>query len=206
MAKVLITAFEPYAEYDANASWLALMELTRELPDAPRVVTRLYPVDFDGLRRNLSRDLAQDFDVALHLGQAPGQARLHLEAIGVNVRGHSGEQAGGYAPLIPDGPVAYRSNLPLADWCSQLRAAGIPAQVSYHAGTFLCNATLYTTHYLAEREGLRTQATFLHLPLESRQVLGSQRDLPHLAAGIAAGAVRLILAQIEQRARQPAAG
>ena len=137
-------------------------------------------------------------------GLAP--RRLHLEAIGLNVRGHSSEHSEGYSPLIPDGPVAYRSNLPLADWSAQLRAAGIPAQVSYHAGTFLCNAALYTTHYLAEREGLRTQATFLHLPLEPRQVLQSQHDMPHLGVQMAAAAVRLILTQIDQQARQPSVG
>jgi pyroglutamyl-peptidase len=56
--------------------------------------------------------------------------------------------------------------LPLADWATKLRGAGIPAQVSYHAGTYLCNATLYYSHYLIERMKLTTRAAFLHLPLD----------------------------------------
>ena len=202
MARVLITAFEPYDEFEANSSWLALVALTEQLPEQPTVVTRRYPVHFDRLRENLARDLADDFDVAIHLGQAPGQARLHLESIGVNVGGHSSQHPDEYLPLVPDGPVAYRSTLPLAVWCGRLRAAGIPSQVSYHAGTFLCNATLYLTHYLAEREGLRTRATFLHLPLAPRQVLNGRRGVPFVSSDMAADALRILLAEVSSMCEQ----
>ena len=46
MASVLITAFEPYDRWEANSSWLALVELTKDLPSEPRITTRRYPVDF----------------------------------------------------------------------------------------------------------------------------------------------------------------
>ena len=71
MATVLITAFEPYDRWEQNSSWLALLELTKDLPDSPRIVTRRYPVDFSQARGKLLEDLAANYDYALLLGQAP---------------------------------------------------------------------------------------------------------------------------------------
>jgi pyroglutamyl-peptidase len=196
MKSVLITAFEPYDVWTSNASWLALMVLVRERPNEPRIVTRRYPVDFQAVQERLAADLDGEYDLALHLGQAPGTGLIKLEAFGVNVGGRIGQHPDEFAPLSLDGPAAYRSQAPLARWAAQLRAAGIPAAMSHHAGTYLCNATLYWTHYLAERRNLRTQAAFLHLPLDPSQVLGQTRDLPSLPAATVAAALRLILADV----------
>lgn len=207
MPSVLITAFEPYDRWPQNSSWLALMELVRELPAEPAITTRRYPVDFEEVRARLARDLEADFDVALHLGQSPGAGRICLEAIGINVGGQRKELPEQFRPLASDGPVAYRSALPLADWAALLRQSGIPAQVSYHAGTYLCNATLYYSHYLAERLGLRTRAAFLHLPLDTSQTVASSENLAALPAATCAQALRLILAEVaagEAAQRPPA--
>ena len=104
MPSVLLTAFEPYDRWPENASWLALVELTRELPTGPKVVTRRYPVDFEAARARLEDDLAANYDFALHLGQAPGISRIHLEAIGVNIGGHSSQTPDQYQPLVAGRP------------------------------------------------------------------------------------------------------
>lgn len=193
MTSVLITAFEPYDRWEENSSWLALVELTRSLPGQPKVVTRRYPVDFELVQARLSDDLAANFDFVLHVGQAPGISRVHLEAIGINVGGHSSQTPDEFRPLAPGGPPAYRSRLPLAEWSQSIRAAGIPCQVSYHAGTYLCNAVLYLTHHLAATRGYKTQAAFIHLPLAPEQVLSERQDWPSLPPAMAADAIRYIL-------------
>jgi pyroglutamyl-peptidase len=196
LPSILITAFEPYDRWQENASWLALVELTRELPDGPKIVTRRYPVDFTEVRKRLTDDLAGNFDVALHLGQAPGIGRIHLEAIGVNVGGHSGQLPDEFQPLVVDGPPAYRSSLPLAQWAAEIRALGIPCQVSHHAGTFLCNAVMYLTHHIAVQQKLKTRAAFIHLPLAPSQVLAERQDWPNLESGRCAEAIRAILSSL----------
>ena len=193
MTRVLITAFDPYDRWRQNASWLALIELTRELPARPQVVTRRYPVEFAAVREKLASDLSGGFDFALHLGQAPGAGVVRLEMFGVNIGGHSDECPDTFSPLEADGPAAYRSALPLGDWAASLRQEGIPAGVSYHAGTYLCNATLYWSHYFAERRGLPTRSTFIHLPLASSQVAESGENSASLPETIAAAAIRNIL-------------
>ena len=111
MSNVLLTAFEPYDRWPTNASWLALVELTRELPREPTITTRLYPVDFAEVKQRLVKDLAGNYDFAIHLGQAPGSSRVQLEAIGINVGGSSHQSPDQYLPLADDGPMAYRSPL-----------------------------------------------------------------------------------------------
>jgi pyroglutamyl-peptidase len=195
MPTVLLTAFEPYDRWPENASWLALVELTRQLPPEPKVITRRYPVDFEIARARLIEDLAAGYDYALHLGQAPGLSRIHLESIGINIGGHSSQNPDQFQPLVPGGPPAYRTSLPLADWAANIRALGIPCQVSYHAGTYLCNALLYLTHHIVHEQRLKTLATFVHLPLAPQQVLGERQDWPTLQSSQCAEAIRYILSR-----------
>ena len=196
MKRVLITAFGPYDNWQENSSWLALVELTRDMPEGLAITTRRYPVDFAAVKRLLSQDLEAGFDIALHLGQAPGSSHIRLEAVGLNIGGSSSQLPEEFQPLSPDGRLAYHSSLPLARWATVLRAADIPAQVSFHAGTYLCNATLYWSHYLAEIHRLPTQSTFIHLPLDVSQLLDGPHDLPWLPTSLAVQALRLILADV----------
>lgn len=196
MVRVLVTAFEAYDDWLSNASWLALVELTKDLPQVPKIVTRRYPVDFGDMRKRLEADLAENYDFALHVGQAPGLGRIHLESVAINVGGHSQQSPDQYQRLAKEGPVAYRSSLPLAAWAAILRQQGIPAQVSYHAGTFLCNATMYMSHHIARQHGLKTQATFLHLPLAPSQVLDDNRDWASMPSPLAANAIRSVIEQM----------
>ena len=195
-AKVLITAFDAYDRWTSNASWLAVMELTRRLPSVPRITTRRYPVNFQAVRERLATDLAANYDFVLHLGQAPGLGRIHLEAIGINVGGNSRQLPDEFGVLEPSAPVAYRSQLPLNSWAAKLRSAGIPCQVSYHAGTFLCNATMFLTHHEIAKQRLDTRATFVHLPLTCQQITGERTDIASLPVEVSAAALHILLQEI----------
>ena len=199
MPRVLITAFGPYSCWSSNASWLTLVEFTKDIPNSVDVTTRLYPVDFNETRRLLEQDLRLGFDYALHLGQAPGSASIQLETIGINVGGHSSQHPDEFQPLVDDGPVAFRSQLPMPVLASKLRECGIPAHVSYYAGTYLCNATLYLSHFLVQQFACSTRSAFIHLPLDVSQVLhDGDDDLPTLPANTTPRALRLINEHIAQ--------
>lgn len=196
MARILLTAFEPYDRWKTNASWLCLVELTRNLPVEPNVTTRLYPVDFAEVRSRLEQDVKSGYDYILHLGQAPGVAAIHLEAVGLNV-GRAPSQAPSPAfALAEEGPAAYFSQAPLDHWVRCLEESGVPVRVSYHAGTYLCNAALYWTHHFCAQLGLSTRAAFIHLPLETTQAIGERSDAPSLPATLTAQALRVILTQL----------
>jgi len=192
MKRVLLTAFEPYDRWPENASWLVMKKLTADLPTSIVLTTRRYPVDFVAVRSRLAEDLATGFDYAIHLGQHPRATAIHLEQIAVNVGCDRGNPDS-FPPLETTGPVAYRSPLPLEQWATMLRSSGIPARVSQHAGTFLCNAALYWSCHLTQQLRLVTKSGFMHLPLDISQVIGEAGDAPSLPVEISAAAVRMIL-------------
>lgn len=191
--KILITAFAPFGIWHTNSSHLCLERLVPLLAATCDVTTRIYPVEFDVARPLLEADLQQDFDLTIHLGQAQTTARIRLEAVGLNVGAVPGQREGETFALLPQGPAAYQSPLPLAAWSERLRAEGFPAYVSYHAGTYLCNATLYWAHHIIETQQLKTQTCFVHVPLDISQVAGLPGDYLTLPADfVARGVARLI--------------
>ncbi len=196
MQSVLITAFEPYEQWSENSSWLALVELTSELPSRPRVMTRRYPVNLSEVKKRLAEDLADDYDYVLHLGQAPASSSISLELFGLNV--WRDPEAGELGELCLDGPAAYRSELPLGRLCEVLRQAKIPARVSTNAGCFVCNGTHYWSHHLIESMSLKTQAAFIHLPLDTTQVLADPEPSASMPCGTSAQAIRLIIEELTQ--------
>lgn len=191
--RVLLTAFDPYDEWQENSSWLALVELLQEMPRNLDLVTRRYPVDLEVLQERLYKDLEQAYDVVLHLGQSPGASSIKLEAITLNVAGNVEEKGKDLPALIPGASTAFRSELPLGELTRQLQSAEIPAFVSYHAGTFLCNATMYLTHHYFCKSRTRPSVGFMHLPLAPQQVAAQGRSMPSMAVSTMARAIRIVL-------------
>jgi pyroglutamyl-peptidase len=196
--RILLTAFEPYDQWDQNSSWEALCEYLKRFGSAPGLTTRRYPVDLQKLESRLTADLERGFDAVLHMGQAPGIHQIHLEAIAINVAGMTHSVGDDFGPLVEGGPMAFRSRFPLGPWVSKLRSEGIMASVSYHAGTYLCNAAMYLSHHWHWERGLNVPVGFLHLPLTQEQVLSSGRSLPSLGTSETATAIGVLLNQLRQ--------
>ncbi len=196
MQRVLLTAFDAYDRWPENASWLALSDLTRWYDGNLEIVTRRYPVDLARMSDMLRKDLQNNFDLAIHLGQAPGSTLIQLEAIALNL-GLDGSR------LIPEASEAYRSNLSLDQCSDTLREAGIPCEVSYHAGTFLCNAALFLSQHYAKTFGLKTQSLFVHLPLAPLQAAKDKNPPASMSSPMAGAAIAMIMqhltATLEQR-------
>ncbi|MEQ1826341.1 MAG: pyroglutamyl-peptidase I [Pirellula sp.] len=191
--QVLLTAFEPYDVWEQNSSWEALVMFLHQRGSVQGVTTRRYPVDLDRLQSRLEKDLERGYDAILHVGQAPGISRVQMEAIAINVAGMTDAAGDFFGPLVADGPIAYRTGFPLDVWNHNLRSAGIPCSVSFHAGTYLCNAVMYLSHRWHEARGRRCPVGFLHLPLTPEQVLHSRRDFPSMPREQASEAIGRVL-------------
>lgn len=200
--RVLLTAFEPYDNWEQNSSWEALVTFLHHRGIPKGVTTRRYPVDLAQLQLRLEKDLASGFDAVLHLGQAPGVSRVQMEAIAVNVAGMTEAAGDFFGPLVPGGPTAYRTKFPLDQWNQELRASGIPSSVSFHAGTYLSNAAMFLTHHWHEMHQRSCPIGFVHIPLTPEQVLHSRRDLPSMPRVQSADAIGRILDLILNRERQ----
>ena len=69
--------------------------------------------------------------------------------------------------VVPDGPPAYWSGLPIPAILAALEAAHVPAAESRSAGGFLCNFAFYhLMHRLATRprSSARVLGGFVHVP------------------------------------------
>lgn len=195
MTLALLTAFEPYDCWKENSSWQALVELTRWYDGPTKITTRRYPVDLTRMSECLRKDLQQEYDFAIHVGQSPGSPLIKLEAVGLNVRTDG-------SPLSTEAPEAYRSSLPLARCAGELIQAGIPSEVSHHAGTYLCNAALFLSQHYASSFGLKTQSMFIHLPLSPSQAARENRPLASMSVQMTSTAVAMILDQLQQTNRR----
>jgi pyroglutamyl-peptidase len=169
-APILITGFEPFAGLAYNPSADVAASLDGQEIGGRRVVARLLPVDFARYRAELAALLAETAP-ALYIGfgLASGEDMIRVERFGVNLADFDiADNAGAKhigREIEPSGPAARASTLPCAEIRAALLEAGIPARLSNSAGSYLCNATLYSALGLCAMP-----CGFIHLPYASEQV------------------------------------
>lgn len=168
---VLVTGFEPFGPDNVNPSALAAQELDGRLVAGHRLVGAQLPTVFDAAIAAL-RELLLRHEPALVLctGQAGGRTAISLERVAINVNdARIPDNAGAQpvdTPVVDGAPAAYFTTLPIKAMLASLLEAGIAAEVSQTAGTFVCNHVFYgLMHELATRPGLAgTRGGFVHVP------------------------------------------
>lgn len=92
--------------------------------------------------------------------------------------------------MVPGGPAAYFSTLPIKAQAAALRAAGIPAAVSQSAGTFVCNHVFYgLMHALT---GAPARGGFIHIPYLPEQA-AAHPGAPSMSLEMIVAGLRLAL-------------
>jgi pyroglutamyl-peptidase len=191
--RVLVTGFEPFGDAGVNPSQELVEALAADPPGGIELATAVLPVVWaragDELVRALEREQPE---LVVCFGQADGRAQMAVERFALNFDDGCDEDGETRrAEIAADGPVAYRSSLPVDAVVEALRAAGIPAAASRDAGGFLCNHVFYVLlNALAEQPEVR--GGFVHVPLLPEQALdraAPTQPLPSLVR-----AARIILA------------
>jgi pyroglutamyl-peptidase len=181
--RVLLTGFEPYGGRSLNPAFETMRALDGRAIAGAEVVGRALPVSLRQLRPTLARNLDEVRPQAvIGLGLWPGEPMIRLERIGINVADfeiadNEGSRPGDSA-LAQEGSAARVATLPLRDIETALLGEGIPARISSTAGTFLCNACLYTLLDLLDEPGTSSvPAGFIHVPYAPAQVAQMLNDL-----------------------------
>lgn len=180
---ILVTGFQGYGGRSANPSELVTRALDGVRIGGALVRGHVLPVDFHAMRRDLPA-LIDDLNpqMIVSLGLWPGEAMLRIERMAANwswfeLPDNTGHRQNGR--VIEDGPDGYLSTLPADAMQAAIRAGGLPCRQSGSAGTYLCNATLYTVlHYCAQNHP-GTRAGFIHLPYLPAQVAGLLDQIAH---------------------------
>jgi pyroglutamyl-peptidase len=136
-------------------------------------------------------------DVILCLGEAAHRPVVSIERVALNlldfrIPDNSGVICQDEA-IIPYGPAAYFSTIPVRQIFQNLLQAGIPAELSLSAGTYLCNQILYTVlHQIAVNQSKQT-AGFIHVPSLPQQVVEKNKVYPSMALETSLSAVKQII-------------
>lgn len=190
---VLLTGFDPFDGEDTNSSWDAAVAVE---PTGYRLTTLRLPCAF-GDSITVLRDAlaARHYDLVVSTGQAGGRAGVTPERVAVNLDdARIPDNAGAQPidePVVPGGPAAYFTGLPVKACVAAVQAEDIPASVSHTAGTFVCNHVFYGLMHLVATEHPGLRAGFVHVPLSPAQAEG--RDLPSLPVATTARALDLII-------------
>ncbi|MBT9463173.1 pyroglutamyl-peptidase I [Hydrogenophaga sp.] len=169
--KILLTGFDAFGGATLNPSWLAVKALHGRQVLGHTVVAAQLPTVFDASLRELNALLKKHRPaLVVCVGQAGGRSALSLERVAINVNDAPIEDNAGAQPVdtaVKQGaPVAYFTSLPIKAMLGALQQAGIAAEVSQTAGTFVCNHVFYgLMHTLATgRELKHTRGGFVHVP------------------------------------------
>ncbi|MCB8943094.1 MAG: pyroglutamyl-peptidase I [Ardenticatenaceae bacterium] len=184
--KLLLTGFEPFGGSSINPSAQIVAQLARVGVDGVALSTAVLPVDrHHGPAQLLQAVQTHRPDAVLCLGLAGHSPAIAIERVAVNlldfrIADNSGHQFVD-EPIVPDGPAAYFTTLPLRAMHKAALAAGVPTELSLSAGAYLCNQVTYELlHYLAIHE-LDIPAGFVHVPYLPEQVAGKKPLLPSMS-------------------------
>ncbi|MBL5929531.1 pyroglutamyl-peptidase I [Lelliottia amnigena] len=185
MRHILVTGFEPFGGDTINPSWEVVKQLEGLIIDDCRVVTRQLPCVFGESLTVLNAAIDElNPAVVIAVGQAGGRVDITVERVGINVDDARIPDNRGQQPIdvaiVPDGPVAWFSSLPIKAIVAAMREKGIPASVSQTAGTFVCNHVMYgLLHKIGENAEMK--GGFIHIPYLPEQA-AAHAGAPSMAA------------------------
>lgn len=194
---VLVTGFVPFGGRPRNASGEAVARLASVWTGPERLVTAELPVAFDAAPRRLRELVARARpDLVVCVGEAGGRDVVSVERVALNLVDARIPDNDGAAPVdlpvVPGGPLAYLSSLPVRACAEAVRSTGVPAEVSYTAGTFVCNTVFYALQHLLAADGdggadggrARARGGFVHVP--AGDAAAADDDVARLARALAA--------------------
>ena len=164
---VLLTGFEPFGGAASNPSWDAVERVAATWTGPAQLHVARLPTAFAESAERLQALLSLlQPDIVIATGVAQGRAAVTPELVAINrmdarIPDNAGAQPQDM-PVVAGGPDGLFATLPVKAMVAAIRAAGIPASLSYSAGTFVCNSAFYALmHTLA---GRATRGGFIHVP------------------------------------------
>ena len=193
--KIIVTGFDPFGGEKINPS----IECVKALPEIEGVeLIRLeLPTVFKESAKRLN-EVINDVkpDAVLSVGQAGGRPGITMERIAINVDDARIPDNISQQPIDEaiqlDGEAAYFTTLPIKRIVKAIREAGISAEVSNSAGTFVCNHIMYQALFAATKADKPFKAGFMHIPFIPEQTT----DKPSLPLEESAKALQIAIETI----------
>lgn len=196
MRTLLLTAFEPFDGELINPSLEIAQMLDNEQIDHVKVVSKILPCVFDSSLEALEtaiREVKPDYIISL--GQAGGRSDITPERVAINLNDARIPDNKGNQPIDQTidnaGPAAYFTTLPIKAMVDEMQQRGIPASVSYSAGTFVCNHVFYGLQQLAQKYNI-PKSGFVHIPYLPEQAV-NHPGKPSMAKSMLVDGLRIMI-------------
>jgi pyroglutamyl-peptidase len=173
----LVTGFDPFDNAAVNPSQQAVERLPARLSimdnsDSVSISTAILPTCCDeawALMQKQVSMLPSDDEFGLILtGYAHKREKITPERYALNVRDYRIADNRGHQwteeRLVEDGSELLICDLPLAELVGRLNRAGLPAEMSFHAGTFVCNEVFYRSLHRWSMDERCIGVLFVHFP------------------------------------------
>jgi len=199
MTRVLLTGFEPFGGESTNPSQQAVQRLTAgPAPEDVQIVGVSLPVVFGAAITAMTAAVDEhEPDIVICVGEAGGRVAVTPERFAVNLDHAPFPDNAGRQPIeatiVEDGPVAYRSTLPVTDMIQAMRAAGIPAAPSSSAGNYVCNNVFYGLMHLIATTRPQLVGGFVHVPYMHQQVVDRADAQPSLSIATITDAIAIAI-------------
>lgn len=183
MKNVVVTGFGPYLEEPQNPSGAIAEALDQTVKNGVRIHGLVLPVSARAVGGIINDAIIKIRpDVLLITGVTPGRAAVAVERAALNVMDFPIPDIDGEEPVdeavVPGGPSAYFSTLPIKKIVKEWRKGGIPSYVSNSAGTYVCNQTFYLSRHMTELSNIK--AGLIHIPLSSASAAASSAPIASL--------------------------
>ena len=174
--KILITGFEPFGGESVNPAY----EAVKLLPDMAgdiQIVKMEIPTVFGEAGKVVETGILQHQpDAVICVGQAGRRADIGVERVAINLVEASIPDNAGNQPMDvkvqEDVDTAYFATIPVKAMVKNIKDHGIPASISYTAGTYVCNSVMYDLLYLIDRKYPSIRGGFIHVPYATEQGVG----------------------------------
>jgi len=191
--RILITGFDPFGNESVNPAYEAVKLLPDTIAKA-EIIKLEIPTVFNKCDVAVEEAIAKySPDVVLSIGQAGGRFDISIERVAINIADGRIPDNDGYQPIDKsireDGPAAYFATVPVKAMAEKVRGKGIPASVSYTAGSYVCNFIMYCVlHSIATKHpGMRSG--FIHVPFMPSQGIGKPVNTPTMSIQTIAAAL-----------------
>lgn len=182
MKKVLITGFDPFGGESINPAYEAVKLLPDEISGAEIIKIEIPTVFQKGPDTVYKAMKEHQPDYVLCIGQAGGRSQMTPEWVGINFRNARIPDNDGNQPLqtpvVENGPEAYFTMLPVFSMVEKMKQNGIPASVSYTAGTYVCNDVMYSVLHYCHTDFENVCAGFMHVPFATEQTVNQAAGTP----------------------------
>jgi len=208
---ILVTGFDTFGKLAFNPSEMIVAQLAA----GPRTTfgeelhCHVLPTAYDKAAKNIVTLMRKTRpSLVLGLGASATRDKICLERFALNLDDAAIEDNIGCIrrgqEIAIGGPAALKTNVNVAAVLNRLADAGVPAEISNHAGTFVCNHVYYRVLHRLEKELPQSRCLFVHVPVPAAESATSQASskTPWSMADLLQATHRILAELVRQRGEE----